>query len=219
MERAVRDEQKEQRRNHILDVAWRLFRGNPYETITMAQVAREAGLAKGTVYLYFKTKEHLFLAILQREFAGWFTAVNEQLAALSVPSTPAQIARLFTDSLAARPALIRLFSLLHLVLERNIDYETALGFKQTLREQMEQTGILLEMQLPFLAPGEGGGLLLQIYALMLGVQQMADPAPVIRQIWQREAGMEIFAIPFAETFTQSAAALIRGVAAQARNKE
>ena len=38
-----------------------MFLQTNYEAVTIAAVAQESGLAKGTVYLYFKTKEELFL--------------------------------------------------------------------------------------------------------------------------------------------------------------
>src|SRR6266487_1499111 len=62
--RAVDEEQKEERRRAILEAAWQLFQNTPYDALTIADVAEELHLAKGTVFLYFRTKEALFLAIL-----------------------------------------------------------------------------------------------------------------------------------------------------------
>ena len=61
--RAIGDKQKQRRRQAMIDVAWQLFQQSSYQAITMAEVAERAGIAKGTVYLYFKTKEELFLAV------------------------------------------------------------------------------------------------------------------------------------------------------------
>jgi AcrR family transcriptional regulator len=38
----------------------------------MAELAEQCGLAKGTLYLYFDSKEELFLAALELELAAWF---------------------------------------------------------------------------------------------------------------------------------------------------
>ncbi|HPE68230.1 MAG TPA: TetR/AcrR family transcriptional regulator [Thermotogota bacterium] len=47
----------------IVDAAERVFFQNGYENASMDQVAREANVAKGTLYLYFKSKHELYFAI------------------------------------------------------------------------------------------------------------------------------------------------------------
>jgi len=58
-----KEREKQQRRNDIIDAAERLFFSRGYGSTTMDQVADEAELSKGTLYLYFKSKEDLYLAI------------------------------------------------------------------------------------------------------------------------------------------------------------
>ena len=101
MRRAIRDEQKAARREHILSVAWQLFQENAYDDVTMRGVAQGAGLAKGTVYLYVETKEELFLAVQKQQFALWFDGVDAQLAAMDAPATIETVADAITDSLVA----------------------------------------------------------------------------------------------------------------------
>jgi AcrR family transcriptional regulator len=52
---------KAQRREDILAAAGRVFARRGYRNTEMQAVADEAGIAKGTLYLYYKSKEHLFL--------------------------------------------------------------------------------------------------------------------------------------------------------------
>jgi len=63
-ERKVKE--KEQRRNAIVGVAARLFFTRSYEDITMDDIAKEAQLAKGTLYLYFKNKDSIYTAVIIR---------------------------------------------------------------------------------------------------------------------------------------------------------
>ncbi len=49
----------------ILQVAMRLFAKNGYHSCTVDDIAREAGVAKGTVYWHFSSKESLFEALLE----------------------------------------------------------------------------------------------------------------------------------------------------------
>ena len=58
-----KEREKEQRRNDILDAAEKVFFKKGIEQATMDDVATEAELSKGTIYLYFKSKEELYIAI------------------------------------------------------------------------------------------------------------------------------------------------------------
>jgi AcrR family transcriptional regulator len=55
-----------ERREQILQAAVRLWTGQGFEATTLDAIAREAGIAKGTVYLYFATKEDLLAAAVER---------------------------------------------------------------------------------------------------------------------------------------------------------
>ncbi|HYB91225.1 MAG TPA: TetR/AcrR family transcriptional regulator [Candidatus Binataceae bacterium] len=52
------------KRERILQAGLRLFAQQPYQAVTMDHVAQAAGVAKGTLYLYFQSKEDLYLGIL-----------------------------------------------------------------------------------------------------------------------------------------------------------
>lgn len=62
----------EQRRAEILEAALGLFSSKGFHETTMEEVAQAAGVAKGTIYLYFQSKEHLLLA-LKRDFMQGLT--------------------------------------------------------------------------------------------------------------------------------------------------
>src|SRR6266478_1135644 len=52
------------KRERILTAALRLFAHEPYQAVTMDRVAAAANVAKGTLYLYFPSKDALYLGIL-----------------------------------------------------------------------------------------------------------------------------------------------------------
>jgi AcrR family transcriptional regulator len=70
-----REAQRERRAERLLDAAGELLVAWGYPKITIEDVARRAGVGKGTVYLHFPTKEVLFLAVVLRAQ----TAVSERL--------------------------------------------------------------------------------------------------------------------------------------------
>ncbi len=74
-QRAVQAEDKQERHDAILDAAERLLLRSPERVANVAEVAEEALLAKGTVYLYFPSKEELLLALHERNVDGFFRAV------------------------------------------------------------------------------------------------------------------------------------------------
>lgn len=61
-----KERERERRRNDIIDAAERVFFSKDLESATMDEVAVEAELSKGTLYLYFKNKNELLHAIVAR---------------------------------------------------------------------------------------------------------------------------------------------------------
>jgi TetR/AcrR family transcriptional regulator len=67
---ARRQEEKERRRNEILDAAERVAGERGLEGLTMEQVAREARLSRGLLYVYFLDKHDLQAGICERALIG-----------------------------------------------------------------------------------------------------------------------------------------------------
>lgn len=58
--------EREKRKNSIIDAAEQVFFARGMDTATMDGIAEKAELSKGTLYLYFKSKEDIYLAITER---------------------------------------------------------------------------------------------------------------------------------------------------------
>ena len=56
---------KEDRPQEITEAAFAVFAEKGYAATTVAEVARRAGVSKGLTYLYFRTKEELFKAVIK----------------------------------------------------------------------------------------------------------------------------------------------------------
>jgi AcrR family transcriptional regulator len=61
-----REAHEEARRSQILDAALRVWVREGYHRAPVEAIAREAGLGKGTIYLYFPTKEAVLQAAVER---------------------------------------------------------------------------------------------------------------------------------------------------------
>lgn len=64
-----KERERQQRRKDIIDVAERKFFEKGYDGVSMDEIAGELELSKPTIYLYFKNKESLFLAVTMRGMA------------------------------------------------------------------------------------------------------------------------------------------------------
>ena len=164
----------------------------------MNRVAQAAELAKGTLYLYFKTKEELFLTIYSEMFEQFFNNLNEELDKLEY-SSPEEMANLTAAFMVERPLLLRLMAISHSVLEKNTKAEAIIEFKRMTLMNVARTGENLERLLPFLKNGEGGHLVLSINALILGAHQLTNPSPDVRQILADHPDLRPFNLD-AETF-------------------
>ncbi|MEX2235706.1 MAG: TetR/AcrR family transcriptional regulator, partial [Cyclobacteriaceae bacterium] len=61
-----KEREKEHRREEILNAAQRVFFEKGLQTATMDEIAEAAELSKGTLYLYYKSKEDLYLGVMIR---------------------------------------------------------------------------------------------------------------------------------------------------------
>jgi len=213
--RAITDNQKQARRASILKVALTRFEHSPYDELTMDHIAADAELAKGTLYLYFSSKEQLFLALYEHELNQWFDELEASLEKNRRGASFDSVVHLMGASLKERPEFLRLTAILHTVLERNLDHATAQRFKTNLKERVLHSGALLETCLPFLRPGQGADLLLKISALVIGFQHLAEPSKVMADVL-KEPGLALFRVNLTEQLLSTLRTLLMGLAYQAK---
>jgi AcrR family transcriptional regulator len=217
--RAIDEKEKLERRGIILAAAMDLFMSSSFDSVNMQAVADKAGIAKGTTYLYFKTKEELFLALLNEELAAWLKALRTRLSDLADDPLPLsdkidEFSARVATSLEKQPGLMRLIPLVHAILDHNIDAAAALTYKRRLRMRFMTAGLQIEDVLTFLKAGQGAELLLTIYSLLIGLQGMAEPAPAVAQALL-EPDLSLFRIEMTPTLTGLLIHLLTGIAVEA----
>lgn len=94
MPRTKRDVVTEFRRAEILDAAYRVFAERGFEQATTADIAAAAGVAKGTLYLYYPSKQEIYDAALVQSA---LEVDGQTRAALGAAATPAAKVRAFID--------------------------------------------------------------------------------------------------------------------------
>jgi TetR/AcrR family transcriptional regulator, fatty acid metabolism regulator protein len=88
---AMRDPDKPQQ---IIDAAIRVFARHGYYNSRVSDIAREAGVASGTIYLYFKTKDDILVRLVREKMAEWVAFLRQATADL--PDAAAKLRRLVT---------------------------------------------------------------------------------------------------------------------------
>lgn len=87
----ARDLQKQDKRARILDASVKVFAGHGFFNATIAQIAREAGVADGTIYLYFKSKDELLFRLFDEKMSQLLEQARAQIA--EEPDAPSRLTR------------------------------------------------------------------------------------------------------------------------------
>ena len=74
--------QSQDSRDEILKAAMQLFANRGFHETSMSEVAREARVSKALIFWHFKTKEDLFVAVLNRLLEPYFIDFTEEAAAM-----------------------------------------------------------------------------------------------------------------------------------------
>lgn len=206
-QRARRDEDKQQRRDAIVKAARTLFERSPRLDTTIAEVAERAGVAKGTVFLYFATREALELAVLDGELEQWFDALDRELEDGAGQWTSARVSAAIVGSVVLRKLMARLHARLETTLEHGAPAEQVELFRHRLLDRMQRTGALIERRLPGLKKGQGTAVLLRARALLTGLWILSDLAPAAARSLEA-AEMAPLRGDFERDFEQSLLALL-----------
>jgi TetR/AcrR family transcriptional regulator len=79
--RAKRERRKEARPGELLSAALDIFVEKGFAATRVEEVAQRAGVSKGTLFLYFSSKEDLFKAVVRENISGRFTEWSGELDA------------------------------------------------------------------------------------------------------------------------------------------
>jgi TetR/AcrR family transcriptional regulator, fatty acid metabolism regulator protein len=103
---------RSEKRDLILDAATVVFARHGYHGSRVSDIAREAGIAYGLVYHYFKNKEEILATIFEERWSGFLEAV-EDIARSPVPAEDrlVSVAALVLNAFRLRPDWVKVFVL------------------------------------------------------------------------------------------------------------
>lgn len=207
--RARTEESREARKASILKAAGALVDKEGFPALTMDNVAKKCGLAKGTLYLYFSTREELLLAVLQEDFSAWFDSFGGFLAQAKQPIS-AEFVEAWIMGIEAQPRLAMGMAHLHLSLEKNISEGFALAWKSFLFEKTKELHYLLMQNFqPTVSLEELGRFLMIMTGTSVGIWMQSQTSEQIRAVFRRNPELRMFEGDFADHFRLAANALIQ----------
>jgi AcrR family transcriptional regulator len=178
--RARNVEAKAARSRAIVGCARRLLEQRPYAEISLDDVARKLHISKAALYLYFPSREALFLEVLSEDLEQWLIALEERLDRPG-PWTASSLAEQF---LVPGPKGLCLMPLLHTILERKAGYARVLEFRRMMMTRFTALGAALEGNVPFLPPGSSLHLVVCTLYILLGFRLQADFGPITERVFR-----------------------------------
>lgn len=190
MQRARQPKQKEQRRDAILAAALDLYVQGSGQLPTVATIARQVSLAKGTAYIYFSSKEEIYLTLLEQNVTAWLANVQRELRRSQVePIEPLdKLLRALQSWSAEQPHLWTLAVLGQSVLEPAIDGKVLLAYRTRLAQQFRQTAEKIQSYLAVPSGQSAMPVLLKSYASVIGIWQFSKPPAALSRVQHSSSG-------------------------------
>ena len=109
---AVSETHRNEKRDRITEAAISVFAEKGYRSSRVADVAREAGVADGTIYLYFRSKEELLLTIFEEKMEELLSELSEALSGIACPLEQVRVyAQQHFRQLQNNPELAQVFQI------------------------------------------------------------------------------------------------------------
>lgn len=179
--RIVSAEEKEQKRKDILNAASRLWEKYPETIASMSELANETGIAKGSLYLHFQSKEEIFLALHERQVRQFFSKLIDKSAKSTVMTTNV-VVDLVHEFITKSPSFLPIAMYVQGALERQMSLDTGIAFKERISVHLQETVNALQKHFPALSVS----IMMQSYALMLGLWQLLRPTALNNVVRERE---------------------------------
>lgn len=139
-------DQKNAKRQEIMQAAVTLFRQQSYAQITMKQIADAVGSSKGTTFHYFATKEDLFMSLLLERYQAYFNGLIAELATGPTLTAPAFITLMVDQTkvlIQDNDVLVRLNAIRGPILEGKANMAETVANRNRLYAVSRQLGDLL----------------------------------------------------------------------------
>lgn len=125
----------DQRKEEIISACEKLYQKLDFKDINIKLIGEQISVGRTSIYNYFRTKEEIFLALVEREYLKW----NEDLS--NILNQNKEISKedfidKITNSLIKRKTLLKLISMNMFEMEANSRVESITNFKLVFKESI-----------------------------------------------------------------------------------
>lgn len=170
--------EKQAKKQLIAASASKLFQKHDFNAISMAQIARESGVAKGTLFNYFKTKENIFMYLLLSGYQAYLQEVFKRWQNMPELTTWNQLTDfLITENhllIHQKSDLLRLNALRGPILETAADREQTLTGRKELYQINQELGYAIATRIPQLSVEKANHLFVIQSAMISGLMNMMN---------------------------------------------
>lgn len=186
--RARNPKAKEIRKHSILDAAARLFQEDPSSLPTTSQISKHCEISKGALYLYFKSKEEIFLAIIETHLIKWLEIFNVDSLGDVQQKLDATVINSLIDKCCtyatSNPVFMQLASMNSSVIEPNVDDKILLTHKNDIGQKLSTISQSMSTRLETLSNAQIASLILRTYSILLGLWQTSNPIEKVSRVLQ-----------------------------------
>jgi TetR/AcrR family fatty acid metabolism transcriptional regulator len=99
------------KRERILDASERIFARHGFFAARVSEIAKEAGVADGTIYLYFKSKDDLLISVFERRMKQVNAELREVIAGLGPADQLHAFIRSYLEIVAREPTAVEVLTI------------------------------------------------------------------------------------------------------------
>lgn len=139
----LKEEERERRKELILDAAERVFGSKPFQSVGIRDIAEELGVSVGALYRYFPDKQSLFVEAFIRGAEELLEIIEKAVEGKSDPKT---VARLYVGFLLEKDHYFKMMS--HFMLEGNLEGEALERLNSMEKRLLDTLQKLFESSVP-----------------------------------------------------------------------
>lgn len=155
------------RKAEIVDACAQLYGTLPFKDITLGAIGAKTSFTRTSIYNYFRTKEEIFLALLQREYVAW---TEDLISLANSPALSAEdFASRFAGILARRGCMLKLLSMNLYDIEAGSRLENLVEFKRVYKESLKAVCACLSAHFPASTEEDRRGFVYAFFPFLFGV--------------------------------------------------
>ncbi len=177
----------EARKEEIINACAALYETKGFKEITLKEIGAATTLTRTGIYLYFETKEEIFLALLAREYDAWVGQMQDVMSRWEAMSR-GEVADVLARTLTDHPRLLRLLSMNLYEMEANSRPERLTAFKRSFGVSLDTVDRLIRKYIPAMDEAARRRFLYAFFPFIYGIYPYASVTEKQKDA-MREAGI------------------------------